>query len=76
VRSRLQIVGNVHGDSIVALLRQAVFCGGAAIPRTIDFGWITDGVDAAGRDDERTIERIREEVRVLTTVFPVLGACV
>jgi glycine hydroxymethyltransferase len=36
-------------------------------------GWIDEGVDAAGRGDEATIERIAAEVRELTTEFPTPG---
>jgi glycine hydroxymethyltransferase len=35
--------------------------------------WIDEGVDAAGRGDEATIERIAEEVRELTSAFPIPG---
>jgi glycine hydroxymethyltransferase len=35
--------------------------------------WIDEGVDAAGRGDEATIERIAAEVRELTTAFPTPG---
>jgi glycine hydroxymethyltransferase len=35
--------------------------------------WIDEGVDAAGREDETTIERIAAEVRELTTAFPIPG---
>jgi glycine hydroxymethyltransferase len=36
--------------------------------------WIDEGVDAAGRGDEATIERIAAEVRELTAAFPIPGA--
>jgi glycine hydroxymethyltransferase len=36
--------------------------------------WINEGVDAAGREDESTIERIAEEVTELTAAFPMPGA--
>jgi glycine hydroxymethyltransferase len=36
--------------------------------------WIDEGVDAAGREDEATIERIAEEVNELTAAFPIPGA--
>jgi glycine hydroxymethyltransferase len=36
--------------------------------------WIDEGVDAAGRGDEATIERIAAEVRELTPAFPIPGA--
>jgi glycine hydroxymethyltransferase len=36
--------------------------------------WLDEGVDAAGRGDESTIERIAEEVRELTAAFPIPGA--
>src|SRR5919198_5195292 len=36
--------------------------------------WLDEGVDAAGRGDEATIERIASEVRELTTAFPIPGA--
>jgi glycine hydroxymethyltransferase len=36
--------------------------------------WIDEGVDAAGRGDEATIERIAGEVRELTATFPIPGA--
>jgi glycine hydroxymethyltransferase len=36
--------------------------------------WIDEGVDAAGRGDETTIERIAGEVRELTAAFPIPGA--
>jgi glycine hydroxymethyltransferase len=36
--------------------------------------WIDEGVDAAGRGDEGTIERIAAEVRELTAAFPIPGA--
>jgi glycine hydroxymethyltransferase len=35
--------------------------------------WINEGVDAAGREDEATIERIAEEVTELTGAFPIPG---
>jgi glycine hydroxymethyltransferase len=35
--------------------------------------WLDDGVDAAGRGDEATVERIAEEVRDLTAAFPIPG---
>jgi glycine hydroxymethyltransferase len=35
--------------------------------------WIDEGVDAARRGDEATIERIAAEVRELTTAFPIPG---
>jgi glycine hydroxymethyltransferase len=35
--------------------------------------WLDDGVDAAGRGDEATVERIAEEVRELTAAFPIPG---
>ncbi|HEY6606131.1 MAG TPA: serine hydroxymethyltransferase [Gaiellaceae bacterium] len=35
--------------------------------------WINEGVDAAGREDEATIERIAEEVTELTAAFPMPG---
>jgi glycine hydroxymethyltransferase len=35
--------------------------------------WINEGVDAAGREDEATIERIAEEVTELTAAFPIPG---
>jgi glycine hydroxymethyltransferase len=35
--------------------------------------WLDDGVDAAGRGDEATIERIAEEVREFTAAFPIPG---
>jgi glycine hydroxymethyltransferase len=38
--------------------------------------WIDEGVEAAGRDDEATIERIAGEVRELTAAFPIPGAAV
>ena len=37
-------------------------------------GWINEGVDAAGREDEATIQRIGEEVNELTAAFPIPGA--
>ena len=39
-------------------------------------GWIDEGVDAAGRGNEATIERIAAEVRELTTAFPIPGTLV
>jgi glycine hydroxymethyltransferase len=36
--------------------------------------WIDEGVDAAGRGDDATIERIAGEVRELTAAFPTPGA--
>ena len=36
--------------------------------------WIDEGVDAAGRGEEATIERIAAEVREFTTAFPIPGA--
>jgi glycine hydroxymethyltransferase len=36
-------------------------------------GWIDEGVDAAARGDEATIERIAGEVRELTAAFPIPG---
>jgi glycine hydroxymethyltransferase len=36
--------------------------------------WIDEGVNAAGREDEATIERIAEEVNELTAAFPIPGA--
>ena len=36
--------------------------------------WIDEGVGAAGRGDEATIERIAAEVRELTAAFPIPGA--
>jgi glycine hydroxymethyltransferase len=36
--------------------------------------WIDEGVDAAGRGDEATIERIAGEVRELAAAFPIPGA--
>lgn len=38
-------------------------------------GWIDDGVEAARRHDESTIERIAAEVRELGGGFPIPGAC-
>jgi glycine hydroxymethyltransferase len=35
--------------------------------------WLDDGVDAAGRGDEASIERIADEVRELTAAFPIPG---
>jgi glycine hydroxymethyltransferase len=37
-------------------------------------GWIDEGVGAAARGDEATIERIAAEVRELTAAFPIPGA--
>src|ERR671937_1064236 len=37
-------------------------------------GWIDLGIDAAGRGDEVTLERIAGEVRELTAAFPIPGA--
>lgn len=37
-------------------------------------GWINEGVDAAGRGDEATIERIGKQVRELSAAFPIPGA--
>jgi glycine hydroxymethyltransferase len=37
-------------------------------------GWIDEGIDAARRDDEATIERIAEDVRELAVGFPIPGA--
>jgi glycine hydroxymethyltransferase len=39
-------------------------------------GWIDEGVEAAKREDESTIERIAGEVRELAGVFPIPGASV
>jgi glycine hydroxymethyltransferase len=39
-------------------------------------GWINQGVDAARRQDEATIERIASEVVELTAGFPIPGGCV
>src|ERR671934_168869 len=36
--------------------------------------WIDEGVDAAGRGEEATIERIAAEVRELAAAFPIPGA--
>ena len=36
--------------------------------------WIDEGVDAAGSEDEATIERIAGEVRELCAAFPIPGA--
>ena len=36
--------------------------------------WIDEGVEAAKRDDESTIERIGGEVLELTRAFPIPGA--
>jgi glycine hydroxymethyltransferase len=36
--------------------------------------WIGEGVEAAGRGDEATIERIADEVRDLSSAFPIPGA--
>jgi glycine hydroxymethyltransferase len=36
--------------------------------------WISEGVDAAGREDEPTIARIGGEVQELTSSFPIPGA--
>src|SRR5687767_7336128 len=38
--------------------------------------WIDDGIDAAKREDEATVERIAEEVRELALEFPIPGAVV
>ena len=38
--------------------------------------WIGEGVDAAGRGHEATIERIAGEVRQLGPAFPIPGASV
>jgi glycine hydroxymethyltransferase len=38
--------------------------------------WIDEAVDAAGRGDEASIERIAGEVRELTAAFPIPGASV
>jgi glycine hydroxymethyltransferase len=38
--------------------------------------WIDEGVDAAGRGDEATIERIAGDVRALAASFPIPGASV
>jgi glycine hydroxymethyltransferase len=35
--------------------------------------WIDDGVAAAGRGDEATVERIAGEVRELVAAFPIPG---
>jgi glycine hydroxymethyltransferase len=37
-------------------------------------GWIDDGIDAARREDEATIDRIAEDVRELALGFPIPGA--
>jgi hypothetical protein len=37
-------------------------------------GWIDEGIDAARREDEATIERIAEDVRELALGFPIPGA--
>jgi glycine hydroxymethyltransferase len=39
-------------------------------------GWIDEGVAAAARGNEATIERIADEVRELTAAFPIPGAMV
>jgi glycine hydroxymethyltransferase len=39
-------------------------------------GWIDEGIDAARREDEATIERIAEDVRELALGFPIPGAVV
>ena len=39
-------------------------------------GWIDQGVDAAKRNSEATIEHIADEVRELTAAFPISGAAV
>jgi len=36
--------------------------------------WIDEGVGAAGREDEATIDRIAAEVRELAAAFPMPGA--
>jgi glycine hydroxymethyltransferase len=36
-------------------------------------GWIDEGVDAAGREDEATLARIGGEVRELSAAFPIPG---
>jgi len=36
--------------------------------------WIDEGVGAAARDDETTLERIATEVRELAGAFPIPGA--
>jgi glycine hydroxymethyltransferase len=38
--------------------------------------WIDEGIDAAKREDEATLERIAEHVRDLTLEFPIPGAVV
>jgi glycine hydroxymethyltransferase len=38
--------------------------------------WIDEGIDAARREDEATIERIAEDVRELALSFPIPGAVV
>jgi glycine hydroxymethyltransferase len=38
--------------------------------------WIDEGIDAAKREDEATVERIAEEVRELALEFPIPGAVV
>jgi hypothetical protein len=38
--------------------------------------WIDEGIDAAKREDEPTVERIAEEVRELALEFPIPGAVV
>jgi glycine hydroxymethyltransferase len=38
--------------------------------------WIDEGIDAAKREDEATVERIAEEVRELAREFPIPGAVV
>ena len=37
-------------------------------------GWIDDGVQAAGRDDEPAIERLAAQVQELAVAFPIPGA--
>jgi glycine hydroxymethyltransferase len=39
-------------------------------------GWIDEGVDAAKRNSEATIERIADEVRELTAAYPIWGTSV
>jgi glycine hydroxymethyltransferase len=39
-------------------------------------GWIDEGVDAAKRNSEATIERIADEVRELTAAYPISGTTV
>jgi glycine hydroxymethyltransferase len=39
-------------------------------------GWIDEGVDAAGRGDEATVERIAGEVRALAASFPIPGTSI